>query len=68
MPIARYDIFQLDEGPPIWIESAGTIELLRSRLQDLQGRYAHLMVYDTQTDLKLKPLEILNDLGAPENI
>lgn len=62
--IERYDIFHLDEGRPIWIECTKTIETLRSRLESLQTKYAQLMVYDTQTDSKLKPPEILSMLNA----
>lgn len=62
--IERYDIFHLDEGRPVWIECAKTIESLRSRLEDLQTKYAQLMVYDTETDSKLKPPEILSMLNA----
>lgn len=60
MATERYDIFQLDEGQPVWLECVPTIESLRSRLQDLQLKYAHLMVYDSRTDSKLKPIDVMD--------
>jgi hypothetical protein len=62
--IGGYDIFHLDEGRPIWIESTATVESLRSRLEDLQTKHAQIMVYDPRTDSKLKPPEILSILNA----
>src|SRR5262245_21268879 len=52
MAAEGYDIFKLYEGRPVWLECAPTIESLRSRLQDLQMEYAHLIFYHTPTDSK----------------